>query len=104
MASKQRRSYSTTQALAIRKAQIKHVRSNSASTLHHENGGKVAEGSAAHQRPSVVNTVAVTDSDHEIAVVASTDKMEVPQLDDDGSLSWWERFVGRKKRGVEHHV
>ena len=86
------------------KAQIKHVRSNSASTLHHENGVKVADSSGTQPRASVVNAVAVTHSDHEIGVVGSADKIEVSQPDDGGSISWWEKLFGQKKRGADHHV
>jgi len=94
-----RRSLSTTEAQAIRKAQIKQVKSSSASTLHEHTGKE-----AAHQRPSVVSAVADSDSgrgkdeSHQIAVVASEGKSEISES------SWWERTIGRKKQGVEHHV
>jgi len=106
-----RRSLSMTEAQAIRKAQIKQFKSSSASTLH-EHNGKEASGSAAHQRPSVVSAVAVTDSDsgrgkeesHQIAVVGSTEKPETSEPSNGKSLSWWEKAIGRKKKGTEHHV
>jgi hypothetical protein len=102
------RSLSTTQAQAIRKAQIKQVKSPSASTLH-EHTGKEGLSSATHQGPSVVSAVADSgsgreeDENHHIAVVASAGKPETPEPSED-SLSWWERVIGRKKGGVEHHV
>jgi hypothetical protein len=100
---RQGRSYSTSQAQAIRKAQIKHVRSNSGSSLHHANGGNTTGASGTLQRATVVNSVAVTDSDHEMAVIGSTDTTDDPK-DDGGSLSWWGKLVVRRKTGVEHHV
>lgn len=112
-ARKKGRSLSATRAQAIRKAQIKHVKSSSAPTLP-EHAGKEASGLGAQQRASVADAVAVTDSDsgrgrgkedrHEIEVVGSTDKMETSGPGDEGSLSWWKKLIGRKKYGIEHHV
>ena len=101
---RQGRSYSTTEAQAILKAQIRHVRSSSTSTVLNENGGKVAGASKIQRRTSMVNTVAVTDSDYEIAAIGSTDKAEASPSDDDGDLSWWKKVLGRRKSGAEHHV
>lgn len=65
---------------------------------------KATESSGAQQRPSVVNTVAVTDSDHEIGVVRSTDKMESSQAADGGEVLWWEKLFRKKQSGAEHDV
>ncbi|KAG0647248.1 hypothetical protein D0Z07_7222 [Hyphodiscus hymeniophilus] len=100
---RQGRSYSATQTQAIRKAKIKSVRSNSASTVQNENGGKAAGPPGTQRRASLINTVAVSDSDRKIAVVGSTEKADNPPSED-GDLSWWEKVLGRKKRGAEHHV
>ena len=98
------RSYSTTQAQAIRKAQIRHVRSHSASNVLNENVRKVAGPLGTQQRASVIDTVAVTDSDQETIPIGSTEKPEVEPQVNICERSWWEKVLLRRKRGTEHQV
>lgn len=60
-----------------------------------------------------MNTAAVTDSDSGgwrgneeivIAAVGSTEKHEASDANTERSLLWWEKAIGRKKQGIEHHV
>lgn len=105
------RSLSTTQAQAIRRAQVKHIRSGSASGLQERLGKQLSSSS---QGASAINDVAVTDSDsgrgrgkddsHQTMVVGSTDRAEPSESGNEKLLSWWERVFGRKKQGIENHV
>ena len=97
---RQGRSYSTTQAQAIRKAQIQHIRSNSASTPHHVNGGNTTGASGAQQRAVVVNTVAVTDSDHEMVVIGSDGTQRTIQKMMTVRCLGGENLCGARRRGL----
>lgn len=103
------RSLSATQAQAVRRAQVKHVKSGSG--LQERSGKHIL---SSNPTASVVNGVAVTDSDsgrgrgkddsHEIAVVGSADTAGTSEASNEKPFSWWERAVGRKKQGIENHV